>query len=106
MINKTFKEIETCLKYYIPNKYWVLNDWSIIISRMVEVEEGVFQFKCSFFTLYFDKDMHPLTYGKMIVCEKKNNRVYYDFEKNLQYQTEPPIPLGEYDWEHQYTWGE
>ena len=67
MINKTNEEIEVCLKYYIPNKYWVLNNWKLIIKRCTEVEENIFQFKCSFFDLYFDKDMHPVTYDKMIV---------------------------------------
>ena len=42
----------------------------------------------------------------MIVCESKNNKVYYDFEKDLKYRTEPPVPLGAFDWENQYHWGD
>lgn len=106
MVNKTKEEIETCLKYYIPSKYWNLNDWEMIIKRVEEVEKGIFKFKCSFFNLYFDSDMHPVTYGEMIVCESKDYRVYYDFEKYLPYRTEPPIPLGEYYWENQSDWGD
>ena len=105
MINKTKKEIEICLRYYIPNKYWVLNDWDTIIDRCEEVEENIFQFRCSFFSLYFDEDMHPVNYGKMVVCERRNNRVYYDFQKDMEFRTEPMIPLGEYEWENQYNWG-
>lgn len=106
MINKTKDEIKTCLKYYIPNKYWNLNNWDVIIKRCDEVEENVFLFKCSFFDLYFDRDMHPITYGKVIVCESKNNFVYYDVEKGLTHRTEPPIPIGAYDWENQNNWGD
>ena len=105
MINKTRKEIEVCLKYYVPNKYWVLNDWDTIITRCTEVDSGVFLFKCSFFDLYFDENMHPVTYDKLIVCESKDNYVYYDVEKYNEHRTEPPIPLGKYDWEKQYNWG-
>lgn len=105
MINKTKLEITNCLKYYVPNKNWVLNDWDIIIKRCEEVEEGIYLFKCSFLDLYFDENMHPVNYDKMIVCEERNNYVYYDVEKYLQFRTEPPIPLGEYDWENQNDWG-
>lgn len=104
MINRTKTEIETCLRYYIPNKYWNLNDWNVIIDRCEEVEEGVFQFRCSFYCLYFDENMYPMTYGNVIVCEKKDNYVYYDVEKDLGYRTEPPIPLGKYYWDKQYSW--
>lgn len=106
MINRTNDEIKTCLKYYIPIKYWVLNDWDMIIKRCVEVSEGVFLFKCSFYDLYFDKDMNPVNYDKMIVCDDKNKWVYYDFDKGMKNQFEPPIPLGAYDWEHQHGWGD
>ena len=57
MINKTKEEIRICLMYYIPRKYWVLNDWDIIIKRCYEVEDNVFLFKCSFFDLYFDNEI-------------------------------------------------
>ena len=30
----------------------------------------------------------------------------YDFEKDLQFHTEPPIPIGDYDWESAYNWGD
>ena len=106
MINKSKDEIKTCLMYYIPRKYWVLNDWDIIIKRCTKIKDNVFLFRCSFFQLYFDSEMHPITYGKMIVCETKNNRVYYNFQEYNTYQTEPPIPLGEYDWENQIDWGD
>ena len=104
-INKSFDEIKTCLKYYIPNKYWDLNDWSTIIERVEEVEEGIYQFRCSFYTLYFDENMRPVTYGNLIVCESRNNNVYYDFQKYKEYSTEPPIPIGDYDWENATDWG-
>ena len=106
MINRTKDEIKTCLMYYVPKKNWVLNNWDIIIKRCKKVENNVFLFKCSFLDLYFDSEMNPVTYDKVIVCESKNNRVYYDFQKNLKHRTEPPIPLGEYDWENQNNWGE
>lgn len=105
-VNRSKEDIITCLKYYIPIKYWNLNDWDIIVQRCTEVEEGIFQFRCSFFVLYFDNDMNPVTYGKMVVCKRKNNHVYYDFEKNLQFRIEPPIPLGVYDWEKAVNWGD
>ena len=106
MLNRSKEDIKKCLKFYTPNKYWSLNDWDIIIKRCNEVEENIFEFKCSFYTLYFDKDLHPVSYNKMIVCESKNNKVYYDFEKDLKYRTEPPVPLGAFDWENQYHWGD
>ena len=106
MINKTKKEIITCLRYYTPTKEWNLNDWDIIIKRCVEVEDNIFQFKTSFCELYFDKDLHPVSYDKFIVCERKNNNVYFDFEKDLKYRTEPPVPLGEYYWQIQYGFGD
>ena len=105
MIIRSKKEIKTCLKYYVPKKEWNLNDWDTIIKRCVEVEDNIFQFKTSFCELYFDEDLHPVSYDKMIVCESKGNKVYYDFQKNLKHRTEPPIPLGEYNWEIQ-GWGD
>ena len=38
-MEKNYKNILTALKFYIPIKYWNLNDWETIIKREEEVEE-------------------------------------------------------------------
>ena len=41
MLNRSKEDIKKCLKFYIPNKYWSLNDWDIIIKRCNEVGKPV-----------------------------------------------------------------
>ena len=66
-MEKNYKNILTALKFYIPIKYWNLNDWDTIIKREEEVEENIFEYKCSFYTLYFNEKLEPITYGNQYV---------------------------------------
>ena len=100
-MEKTKENILIALKYYIPNKYWNLNNWDIIINREEEVKTNVFQYKCSFFTLYFNETLEPITYGKQYVIDDK---VYYDRNKsNVGAGTY--TYLGKVKWYKQSDWG-
>ena len=99
-MEKTYVNILTALKYYIPIKYWNLNDWDIIISREEEVEENVFQYKCSFFTLYFNEKLEPIEYGDQHIID---NKVYYFSEKEIVNRGD--TILGYVDWDKRNNWG-
>lgn len=100
-MEKTKKNILTALKYYIPIKYWKLNDWDTIINREVEVEKNIFQYRCSFYNLYFNEKLEPVTYDKQYVID---NNVYYDKNtKNIGAGTY--TLLGKFNWEKQNNWG-
>lgn len=100
-MDKTKDNILHALKYYVPIKYWNLNDWDIIINREEEVEKNVFQYKCSFFTLYFNQELEPVTYGKQHVID---GQVYYDRNKsNIGAGTY--TLLGSVDWYKQINMG-
>lgn len=77
-MERTKENLIVALKYYIPIKYWNLNDWQTIINREEEVEKNIFQYKCSFFTLYFNEKLEPIEYGKQHIID---NQVYYDLNK-------------------------
>ena len=101
-MKKTYDNILTALKYYVPRKYWKLNNWKVIINREEEVEEDVFKYKCSFFTLYFNSKLEPLTYGKQYVID---NQVFYDRNKDSSLGAGTYTLLGEFDWSKQNNWG-
>lgn len=99
-MEKTYENILTALKFYIPIKYWNLNNWDIIIKREEEVEENVFKYKCSFYTLYFNEKLEPIEYGKQHIIDDK---VYYDTSINndaLAY-----LFLGDVNWFERQDWG-
>ena len=101
-MEKNYKNILTALKFYIPIKYWNLNDWETIIKREEEVEENIFEYKCSFYTLYFNEKVEPVEYGDIHI---KDNKVYYDNSiKGL-----PNLAgyrfLGYYNWQDHRHWG-
>ena len=100
-MEKTYQNILTALKYYIPTNYWNLNNWKIIINREEEVEKNIFQYRCSFFTLYFNEKVEPITYGKQYVIDGK---VYYDRNKN-KVGAGTYTYLGKLRWDKQSDWG-
>ena len=99
-MKKTRIHIIGALKYYIPIKYWILNDWNKIVNREEEVEENVFKYKCSFFTLYFNEKLEPITYGKQHII---NNTVFYDTNVR-QIGAMTYTPLGSVEWYKKYGW--
>ena len=101
-MEKTKKNILIALKYYVPIKYWNLNDWDIIINREEEVEENVFKYKFSFLTLYFNDELEPLTYGKQYVID---DEVYYDLNKDSNLGAGTYTLLGSVDWYRQFNMG-
>lgn len=100
-MEKTHENILTALKYYIPIKYWSLNDWDTIINREEEVEKNVFKYKCSFFDLYFNEKLEPITYDKQHVIE---NKVYYDKNKR-KIGAGTYTFIGYVDWYSSKNWG-
>lgn len=99
-MEKTYQNILTALKYYIPIKYWNLNNWDVIIKREEEVEKNIFKYECSFYTLYFNDELKPIEYGKQHIID---NKVYYDTSDNgisLAY-----LFLGHENWFEQNNWG-
>ena len=89
------------LKYYIPTKYWNLNNWKTIIHRREEIEENIFRFRCSFYELYFNKYLEPVEYGNQHIIDGK---VYYDNNKsNIGAGTY--TLLGDVKWYKQSDWG-
>ena len=99
-MEKTYENILSALKYYVPRKYWVLNNWNIIIGREKEIEENVFEYKCSFMTLYFNEKLEPLEYNHQHII---GDDVYY-FNKN-DFVNRSEIVLGKVDWYNQNDWG-
>lgn len=102
IMEKNYNNILTALRYYIPLRYWKLNNWDKIIKREEEIEKNIFQYKCSFFTLYFDNELKPITYGKQHVI---NNRVYYDTNDSNTDGAGTYTLLGCLFWEEQKGWG-
>lgn len=100
-MEKTYENILVALKYYIPIKYWNLNNWKIIIYREKEVKKNVFEYKCSFFTLYFNEKLEPVTYGRQYVID---NEVYYD-ENESDIGAGTYTLLGVVDWSSEVGWG-
>ena len=99
-MEKTYDNILTALKYYIPIKYWSLNDWDIIIKREEEVEKNIFKYECSFYTLYFNEKLEPIVYDNQHII---NEKVYYDNTDGgfgLAY-----LFLGFVNWSEQSNWG-
>lgn len=99
-MEKSFQNIMSALRYYVPVKYWNLNNWKIIINREEEVEKNIFKYKCSFFTLYFNDKLEPVEYGRQHIID---NKVYYDNSKDgnaLGY-----LFLGYVDWYDKSGWG-
>jgi len=99
-MEKTYENILTALKYYIPIKFWNLNDWDVIIRREEEVEENVFRYRCSFYELYFNEKLEPIEYGYQHIIK---NKVYYDTSEGgdaLAYWF-----LGYVDWDKRNNWG-
>lgn len=100
-MEKTYENILCALKYYIPIRHWNLNNWDIIIKREEEVEKNVFKYKCSFFTLYFNEKVEPITYGHQYIIGEK---VYYDTTEGrttaLAYYF-----LGWVSWSEKKGWG-
>ena len=78
-MEKTYENICIALKYYIPRRYWNLNDWDMIIKREEEVEKNVFKYRCSFYELYFNEELEPISYGKQHII---GDKVYYDTSKD------------------------
>ena len=101
-MEKTHENIVFALKYYIPIRYWNLNDWDIIINREEEIEEGIFKYKCSFFTLYFNDKLEPVTHGKQYVID---DEVYYDMNKENNIGAGTYTLLGNVDWYNQFDMG-
>ena len=102
MVKKTYENILTALKYYIPTRFWNLNNWDIIIKREEEVEENVFEYRCSFYTLYFNEKLEPIEYGRQHII---NDKVYYDNSTG----DVPPLAyfyLGKINWYEMREWGE
>lgn len=97
-MERTYNNILNALRYYIPIKYWNLNNWDIIIKRGEEIEENVFQYKCSFFILYFNEELEPIEYGKQYIIEDK---VYYD-TSDEDYDALAYFLLGYVDWYKHY----
>lgn len=100
MVEKTYENILTALKYYIPIKFWNLNDWDIIIKREEEVEKNVFEYRCSFYVLYFNEKLEPIEYGYQHII---NDKVYYDTSEGgeaLAY-----FYLGRVNWFEIKDWG-
>ena len=100
-MEKTYNNIVTALKYYIPIKYWNLNNWKIIIKREKEVEKNIFKYRCSFYELYFNEKLEPVNYNYQHIID---DEVYYDTSHG-----NPNIPaytyLGKVDWYNQNNWG-
>ncbi len=101
-MEKNYTNILTALKFYIPIKYWNLNDWDTIIKREEEVEENIFEYKCSFYTLYFNEKLEPIEYGRQHI---RNNKVYYDVSRKGMPNLAGHIFLGYYNWEEHRHWG-
>lgn len=99
-MEKNYQNILTALKYYIPIRYWNLNNWDIIIKREVEVEKNIFEYRCSFFILYFNEKLEPVEYGNQHIIDGK---VYY-FDKD-DFINRGDVVLGRVDWYNQNTWG-
>ena len=74
------------------------------ISRInVRKRGNVFQYKCSFFTLYFNEKLEPITYGNQSVID---NKVYYDMSSFVEGDdNRADCILGFADWENQKGWG-
>ena len=100
-MEKTKNNILTALKYYIPIKYWNLNDWNTIINREEEVKKNIFQYRCSFYVLYFNEKVEPVTYGRQYVID---DNVYYD-ENTLSIGAGTYTLLGKFKWQNQHDWG-
>ena len=101
-MEKTYNNILSALKYYVPIKYWNLNNWDIIIKREEEVEKNVFKYKCCFYTLYFNEKLEPIEYGYQHIIKDK---VYYETGEGKN-----PNPLAYYflgfvEWDKRTTWG-
>lgn len=101
-MEKSYQNILSALKYYIPIKYWGLNNWKKIIHREEEVEKNVFKYKCSFYTLYFNEKVEPITYGKQYVID---NQVYYDTNNDSSIGAGTYTLLGDVDWYSNVDWG-
>lgn len=100
-MEKTYENILTALKYYIPIRYWNLNNWDVIIKREVEVEKNVFMYKCSFYTLYFNEKLEPIEYDRQHIIDGK---VYYD-TSNENIEPLAYFFLGHWNWFEQRNWG-
>lgn len=100
-MEKTKNNILTALKYYIPIRYWNLNDWNTIINREEEVEKNIFQYRCSFYVLYFNEKVEPVTYGKQYVID---DNVYYD-KNTSNIGAGTYTLLGKFKWQNQDNWG-
>lgn len=74
-ISKTDDEIISVLKYYVPNRWHDLNNWSIILERCKQISSSLFLFKCSYLELFFDKNMVIQEFGNVLII---NNKVYYE----------------------------
>lgn len=100
-MEKTYENILTALKYYIPIRYWNLNNWDVIIKREVEVEKNVFMYKCSFYTLYFNEKLEPIEYDRQHIIDGK---VYYD-TSNENIEPLAYLFLGHWNWFERRNWG-
>lgn len=100
-MEKTYENILTALKYYVPVRYWNLNNWDIIIKREEEVEKGVFAYRCSFYVLYFNEKLEPIEYGNQHIIDGK---VYYGSDTSgISFAYEF---LGFVEWDNpQFCWG-
>ena len=101
-MEKTTENIITALKYYIPIKYWGLNDWDVIVRREEEVDVGVYRYKCSFFMLYFNKELEPVEFGRQHIIDGK---VYYDTNPIENFGAGTYTLLGDVDWYNSNNWG-
>lgn len=100
MVAKTRENIITALKYYVPIRFWNLNNWDIIVEREEEVEENIFKYRCSFYELYFNEELEPIEYKHQHIIDGK---VYYEEESD--YEPLAYLFLGFADWYKRYDWG-
>lgn len=101
-MEKTTENIICALKYYIPIKYWNLNKWDTIVKREEKVDEDIYAYKCSFYTLYFNSKLEPVSFGRQHII---NNEVFYDTNPIENFGAGTYTPLGDIRWYKINCWG-
>lgn len=65
------------LQRFVPTRYHDLNNWEIIVSRVEEIDEKYYKFRCSFQNVYLDKiTLEPVTYDRQHIID---GDYYYDY---------------------------
>lgn len=66
------------LQRFVPTRYHDLNNWEIIIKRAKIIEDKYYAFRCSFQTIYLNKNYEPVNYDRQHII---NGDYYYDYDE-------------------------